>query len=97
MLEPLQVAGVEGVYMRSGDGVKRQTHPIFAAFVGDYPEQLLVTCCKTTWCPKCLVDPDSLGENMQFESRNLAAVLEALEMLEEGPTAYKKCMHRCWD
>jgi hypothetical protein len=43
MLEHLTVlvTGVEGVYMIRGDGVKRQTHPIFAAFVGDYPQKVL--------------------------------------------------------
>jgi hypothetical protein len=90
MLEPLKNAGLEGVYMQSGDGIKRRTHPIVAAFVGDYPEQLLVTCCKTNRCPKCEVEPGSLGENMQFQPRNLMAVLEALDALEDGPTAYTK-------
>ena len=47
--------------MMSGDGIWRQCHPIFASFVGDYPEQVLVMCTYNTQCPKCLVPPDQLG------------------------------------
>ncbi|KAJ6609765.1 hypothetical protein B0H10DRAFT_2295525 [Mycena sp. CBHHK59/15] len=47
ILEPLKTAVV------SGDGVARRGHPILAAYVGDYPEQVLVTCVKTKDCPQC--------------------------------------------
>ena len=35
---PLKNAGETGVEMTSGDGIIRQTLPLFACFVGDYPE-----------------------------------------------------------
>lgn len=38
ILKPLEKAGVEGVYMSSGDGLTRRCHPILASVVGDYPE-----------------------------------------------------------
>ena len=38
-MEPLQVAGLEGIVMTSGDDISQWCHPIFAIFVGDYPEQ----------------------------------------------------------
>lgn len=47
--------------MTSGDGVSRRCHPIFATFVGDYPEQILATGVKTGECPECEVLRDELG------------------------------------
>ncbi|KAI0733010.1 hypothetical protein BC629DRAFT_1586009 [Irpex lacteus] len=43
IVAPLSKAGIEGVLMTSGDGVTRRCHPIFSNYVGDYPEQVLVT------------------------------------------------------
>ncbi|RPD60944.1 hypothetical protein L226DRAFT_545471 [Lentinus tigrinus ALCF2SS1-7] len=37
-------------------------HPIFAVYIGDYPEQLLVTCCKSGTCPKCDIPPNDIGK-----------------------------------
>jgi hypothetical protein len=36
--------GETGITIMSGDGVWCRCHPIFAIFVGNYPEQALVTC-----------------------------------------------------
>ena len=36
--------GETGIEMKSGDGIWWRCHPIFTSFVGDYPEQALVTC-----------------------------------------------------
>ena len=47
--------GETGVVMMSGDGVWHRCHPIFATFVGDYPEQVLVTCIYSGQCPKCTI------------------------------------------
>lgn len=90
ILEPLRTAGVDGIEMTSGDGSVRRCHPIFATFVGDYPEQLLVTCCKSTYCPKCTVPPENLGEDEAWPLRDLESVLAALDTLDDGPTAYVK-------
>ncbi|KAJ6614114.1 hypothetical protein B0H10DRAFT_1950909 [Mycena sp. CBHHK59/15] len=43
----LKSAGLDGIEMKSGDGVVWCCHPIFAVFAGDYPEQVLVTGTKT--------------------------------------------------
>lgn len=90
ILAPLRNAGVEGVYMRTGNGSLHRTHPIFATFVGDYPEQLLVTCCKQFRCPKCEVEPNDLGDDRKSPLRNLLKIFEALDVAPQGPTAYRK-------
>jgi hypothetical protein len=54
-----------GLSMMSGDRVWRQCHPIFTVFIGDYPEQALVTCTYYGWCPKCTVSSDELGVMLQ--------------------------------
>lgn len=61
--------GETGIPMISGDGIWRRCHPIFAIFVGDYPEQALVTCTYNGQCPKCSVPPNQLGEYLSFPSR----------------------------
>ena len=52
--------------MMSGDGIWRRCHPIFAVFIGDFPEQSLVMCTYTSRCPKCLVPSGELGDNSTF-------------------------------
>ncbi|KAJ7868024.1 hypothetical protein B0H14DRAFT_3586641 [Mycena olivaceomarginata] len=88
MLEPLKSAGVTGLPMTSGDGVTRRGHPIYATFVGDYPEQVLVTAVKTGECPTCDVPRDELGLPSDYPLRDLGKILDALDTLDSGPTAY---------
>ena len=63
VLQSIIEPGKTGVAMMSGDGVWCRCHPIFTNFVGDYPEQALVTCTYYGRCPKCMVSPDRLGES----------------------------------
>ncbi|KAJ6608216.1 hypothetical protein B0H10DRAFT_2166622 [Mycena sp. CBHHK59/15] len=88
ILAPLKEAGATGIPMTSGDGVTRRGHPIYATFVGDYPEQVLVTAVKTGECPTCEAPRDELGEDTDFPLRDLEAILKALESLDDGPTIY---------
>jgi hypothetical protein len=90
ILQPLVDAGESGVEMASGDGTVCRCHPIFAIFVGDYPEQSLVTCCKHGKCPKCTVPRTDLGAHEEFEPQDLEQVLEALSQADQGPTAFRK-------
>ena len=66
VLGPIMSHGETGVVMMSGDGVWHRCHPIFATFVGDYPEQILVTCTYSGRCPKCTIPPNQLGEYKTF-------------------------------
>lgn len=91
LLKPLKTLGISGVLMKSGDRAIRNCHPILAAFVDDYPEQVLVTCMKTGDCPICPVrqsklgDPDTVGEPCE-----LKPILDALDMITEGPTQFTR-------
>ena len=44
VLGSIKAYGERGLVMMGGDGIWRHCHPIFASFIGDYPEQALVTC-----------------------------------------------------
>ena len=70
ILSPITAYGETGTVMMSGDGIWRRCHPIYAVFIGDYPEQTLVTCTHNNRCPKCLVPHDELGSYTPFPPRN---------------------------
>ncbi|KAL0563684.1 hypothetical protein V5O48_018380, partial [Marasmius crinis-equi] len=61
VLSPLKEAGSKGIVLESRDGVKRRCHPILAVYVGDYPEQMLVTCGYYGDCPVCMAEKLDLG------------------------------------
>ena len=107
MVEPLKAAGETGIAMSSGDGVTRKTFPIFACFVGDYPEQVLVSGCKTGNCPKCTTKNDKLGQlESHYEFHDLQTVLDALATFDTDPGNYastcaeagiKPIVHPFWE
>ena len=76
VLGPISAYGETGIAMMSGDGVWRRCHPILAVFVGDYPEQALVTCTYSGRCPKCVVPRGELGEYKSFLPRMQNAVID---------------------
>ena len=78
ILNPLEAAGADGVLMKSSDNLVRWCHPILAIYAGDHPEQCLVSCTKTSDCPKG--DPSGpLGENVLCRSHDINSILEALD------------------
>ncbi|TFK85635.1 hypothetical protein K466DRAFT_601004 [Polyporus arcularius HHB13444] len=92
ILKPLVHAGINGISIVSGDGATRRGHPIFAVYIGDYPEQLLVTCCKNGTCPKCDIPRDDVGNttNTRRNLRDLKKVLNALGEADNSATAFSK-------
>jgi Plavaka transposase len=91
ILKPLETAGVEGVHLTSGDGIVRCCYPIYATFVGDYPEQLLVTCIKTGECPTCPAPRDDLGNpDSVGPPRELDRILEAFDAISQGLTVFAR-------
>ncbi|KAJ7846962.1 hypothetical protein B0H14DRAFT_3454023 [Mycena olivaceomarginata] len=70
---PLRDAGVNGIPIASGDGKLPRGHPIVACYIGDYPEQLLVTCVKTGW--RALARPSWMLAVAAFLQTTISAYL----------------------
>ncbi len=83
VLDPIRACGETGLAMLSGDGTWHRCHPIFATFIGDYPEQTLVTCTLNGRCPKCLVPPNQLGDYCHFPARNHAEAIDTYNLADE--------------
>ncbi|KIJ64931.1 hypothetical protein HYDPIDRAFT_28277 [Hydnomerulius pinastri MD-312] len=89
IVQPLKDAGWNGIQLASGDGVMRRGHPLLACYIGDYPEQLLVTGIKTGECPSCDVPRGSLGSlDEPFELRSLSEILAALQNVDGDPVEF---------
>jgi hypothetical protein len=88
VLQPLEAAGVSGVEMSNGDGIVHRCHPLLAVFIGDFPEQCLVT--GTKHCPMCPTQKDELREDESLPIRDLPPVLEALSAVDEWPAVYSE-------
>jgi hypothetical protein len=89
ILQPLEDIGINGITMADGNGILRRVHPILAIYIGDYPEQVLVTCTKSGRCPKCTAEPDELG-NYPATSlrRDLNLVRDALSKVKDNYAVY---------
>ncbi|KIL57866.1 hypothetical protein M378DRAFT_87323 [Amanita muscaria Koide BX008] len=89
ILSPLETISATGMVVTGGDGVQRRGHPIFALFVGDYPEQVLVTGTKYGECPKCQIQHDDLGcAFAPLLRRDLPMIQDVLAMADINPTRY---------
>ena len=83
LLDPICFCGETGLTMLSSDGNWRRCHPVFATFVGDYPEQTLVMCTLNGCCPKCVVPNDQLGDHRRFPARDYTEALETYDLADE--------------
>lgn len=90
VLDSISYYGETGVPMMSGDGVWRQCHPIFANFIGDYPEQVLVTCTYSGQCPKCQVPPNQLGEYKTYPSRVQAMAINTYLLANDSVRTFHR-------
>ncbi|KAG1801292.1 uncharacterized protein BJ212DRAFT_1450065 [Suillus subaureus] len=94
ILAPLEEARIDGIIVKSGDGILHHGHLLFACFVGDYLEQVLAIGVKATECPKCDIPPDELGSNTTpFELHNLDAVLDALAAIDDRDLKFVQACH----
>ncbi|KAG1887742.1 hypothetical protein F4604DRAFT_1877525 [Suillus subluteus] len=84
LLQPLIAAGQHGVEMVCADLLVRRVHPILAAYVADFPEQCLISCCKENRCPKCLVGANERGDSLDSPMRDPESTKEILEMCKNG-------------
>ncbi|KAH9010418.1 hypothetical protein EDB84DRAFT_1590846 [Lactarius hengduanensis] len=91
ILALLETAGTTRVYMARSDGHLHQIHPLFAAFIGDYPEQILSTGSISGRCPTCDVDHNRLGD---YDSRDtnhlwdLCSILDIVDSFQQDPAGF---------
>ena len=96
IMEPLQKAGFEGTAMTSGDGNTCWCHPIFALFMGNYPEHILDTGVRMGQCPWCECPKDDLEDGEEeYEYRGLGKILDALSAFDDLDTQI--FVHVCSD
>ncbi|KAH9008739.1 hypothetical protein EDB85DRAFT_2163908 [Lactarius pseudohatsudake] len=93
LLHPIESYGVTGIAMATGDGIWYRCHPILAMFIGDYPEQLLVTCTYSGRCPKCTVPRGELGTDSRFPLRNFGAAVGTFSLSDSDPTTFHTRCH----
>jgi hypothetical protein len=90
VLGPIGSYGETGLPMMSSDGVWRRCHPILATFVGDYPEQALVTCTYNGRCPKCTVSPGELGQYDVFPPRVQDTAIDTYALANDDIRAFHR-------
>ncbi|KAI9431986.1 hypothetical protein H4582DRAFT_1821876 [Lactarius indigo] len=88
LLSPIKTYGETGIAMATSDGTWYRCHPIFAVFIGDYPEQSLVACTYGGRCPKCIVPKDELGSHETFPSRDIQTAIEVYSLCDGDPTTF---------
>ena len=96
VLEPLKVAGNDGIEICGGDGAVRLIYPILTCYVADFPEQCLVTCSKYGTCPKCQVPAKNLQDPPTAPPRTqqwTQDVMDDAKQSSQTPNEfYKTCM-----
>ena len=80
--------------MMSGDGIWCRCHPIFAAFIGDYLEQTLVTCTYNGCCPKCQVPCEQLGEYCHSSPQNLNKAINVYLLVDDNDKKFHATYHK---
>jgi Plavaka transposase len=55
ILETLRPAMSKAEVVRCPDGHFRRAIYGLGPYIGDYPEQVLLTCIVQNWCPKCVM------------------------------------------
>ncbi|KAF7370020.1 hypothetical protein MSAN_00632000 [Mycena sanguinolenta] len=84
LMKTLIEAGKNGVPMVCADSMMRKVWPIFAAYVADYPEQCLISCCKENRCPICKVKPNDRGDHAVHPFRDMRETLYLMRRQQDG-------------
>ncbi|KAJ7195819.1 hypothetical protein GGX14DRAFT_376655 [Mycena pura] len=84
IMRPIVEAGNTGVPMVCADSMIRNVWPIFAAYVADYPEQCLISCCKENRCPICTVSPNQRGDHQEHPLRDVQETLYLMQRQQKG-------------
>ncbi|KAH8983328.1 hypothetical protein EDB86DRAFT_2752219, partial [Lactarius hatsudake] len=94
LLSPIETYGETGIAMATSDGTWYHCHPIFAAFIGDYPKQSLVACTYSGRSPKCTVPKDELGSDETFPLHNIQTAIEVYSLCDGDPTTFHTASHK---
>jgi hypothetical protein len=89
-LAPIKPYGELGIAMMSADGIWRRCHPIFAVFIGDHPEQALVTCTYQGRCPKCHTSRNETGEYRDFPLRSHTDAVDIYRLADDDVYKFHK-------
>ncbi|KAF8816261.1 hypothetical protein BYT27DRAFT_7221500 [Phlegmacium glaucopus] len=91
IVKPLENTGRNGILLVSGDGAVRRCFPILAAYVGDYPEQVLVSLVKTGNCPICPAPRDNIDDwESNLKPRDTQKIIDALNAIDKGAAEFTK-------
>lgn len=79
--------------MSTGEGVCHCCHPLLACYIADYPEEILVCCCKSGECPKCMIPRGDIGKESQHSHsfQDLEQILDALSLVDDIPSFHEAC------
>lgn len=81
ILSPLREAGVHGVEMKDSLGDVRLFFPRLAAYLSDYPEQILIACAGVNSSPTSTARFHQLGNSQPSPPRTYAFITGILEQL----------------
>ncbi|KAG8854142.1 hypothetical protein FRB91_003976 [Serendipita sp. 411] len=79
VLEPLIDAGRNGINLADWDGNVRRSFPLVAAYLADYPEQILVNCAAGKTGPTTLAGPHDLGNILPSAPQTTEWVLRQIK------------------
>ncbi len=88
-------AGAKGTMITCADSLIRHAWPILAAYITDYLEQCLITCCKENQCPICTVFPNECGDNCACLYRDPQQTLDMLKQKGRGESS--PAFNKEWD
>ena len=83
MLLPLEEAGRTGVRIVDGHGDVRHCFPLLATYLGDYPEQVLVTIAPYDASPVTRATRNDTGSSERFPERTYEVIMGAMQELRE--------------
>ena len=96
LLKPLIKAGMQGVDMPCADGFIRWVFLILSAYIADYLEQCLVTCCRENACPQCQVPVKKWGEHIHSVLHDPQEMLQTLAEKSHGENPKEFVSQNLW-
>ena len=90
VLRPLEAIFSTGLEMHCGDGHIRHCFPCLGAWIADHMEYVVLLGLKTTFCPRCEMPFNELGDDeLCVPTRDYAAYKEIKNDVEHGTEVEK--------